>query len=202
MKVSFFSRKNGAFLYRKGFFMNLQNNRTDKLKKLTFSAMLMAMAFLLPFLTGQIPEIGKALCPMHIPVLLCGFICGWPWGVVVGFFAPILRSLLLHMPPLFPTAFAMAFELAAYGFAAGLLYKLLPKKPLYIYIDLIIAMIFGRIVWGTVMFIISGFGKTSFSFAAFYAGAFTNAIPGIILQIVVIPAIIIALRKTRFMLND
>ena len=95
-------------------------------KRLVYSALLLALALVLPFLTGQIPQIGSALSPMHIPVLLCGFVCGAPWGMAVGLIAPIMRSLLFQMPPMWPTAFAMAFELAAYGFATGLLYKLLP----------------------------------------------------------------------------
>ena len=105
-----------------------------KTKKLvlnvSLSGMFLALAYVLPFLTGQIPEIGSMLCPMHIPVLLCGFVCGAPYGLVVGFIAPMLRSLTLGMPPLFSTATAMAFELAVYGLVAGLLYKALPKRKL------------------------------------------------------------------------
>ncbi len=85
------------------------------LKKLVLSGVFLALALLLPFVTGQIPQIGAALAPMHIPVLLCGFVCGWPFGLVVGFVAPLLRFMLFGMPPIFPTGIAMAFELAAYG---------------------------------------------------------------------------------------
>ena len=77
--------------------------------------MYLAIALALPFITGQIPEIGAMLCPMHIPALLCGFLCGWPWGAAVGFIAPLLRGALFGMPVLFPTGTAMAFELAVYG---------------------------------------------------------------------------------------
>lgn len=95
----------------------LMKNRNE-IKKLTLSAMFLALAYVMPFLTGQIPQIGSMLCPMHIPVLLCGFFCGGPWGLVVGFMAPLLRSFVLGMPPLFPTAFCMSFELAAYGYVS------------------------------------------------------------------------------------
>ena len=124
--------------------------RESKVLKMVLAAMFLALAYVMPFLTGQIPEIGSMLCPMHIPVLLCGFICGWPWGLVVGFTAPLLRSMILTMPPLFPTAVCMAFELAAYGAIAGILYKVLPKKKITIYASLLIAMIAGRLVqrWG------------------------------------------------------
>ena len=83
-----------------------------RLIKMVLSAAFLALAYVMPFLTGQVPEIGSMLCPLHIPVLLCGFICGWPWGLAVGFIAPLLRSFMLGMPPLFPKALCMAFELA------------------------------------------------------------------------------------------
>ena len=120
--------------------------------KITLSAIFLALAYVLPFLTGQIPQIGATLCPMHIPVLLCGFICGWKYGLIVGLIAPLLRSFTLGMPPLFPTALCMSFELAAYGLLSGLTLQILPKKKLYIYLSLIIAMLGGRFVWGIAMF--------------------------------------------------
>ena len=80
-------------------------------RKLVFAALLLALAMVLPFLTGQIPQIGQALCPMHIPVLLCGFVCGPIYAMAVGFIAPLLRFALFGMPPIFPTGVSMAFEL-------------------------------------------------------------------------------------------
>ena len=171
-------------------------NHTSLLK-MVLAALFLALAFVLPFLTGQIPEIGAMLCPMHLPVLLCGFVCGWPWGIAVGFIAPLLRSLTLGMPPMFPTAVCMAFELAAYGAFSGLLYKLLPRKKSSIYASLLIAMIVGRLVWGVVMFLCVGLSGGSFTFAAFIAGAVTNAIPGIILQIVLVPLLVMVLEKNK-----
>ena len=109
--------------------------------RMTISALCLALAYVLPFLTGQIPEIGSMLLPMHIPILICGFICGWKWGLGVGFIAPLLRSLTFGMPPLFPTAVCMAFELATYGFISGIMHRLLPKKKYYIYASLLISMI-------------------------------------------------------------
>lgn len=170
-----------------------------QLLKLAFSGVFLALAYVMPFLTGQIPEIGSMLCPMHIPVLLCGFVCGAPYGLVVGLVAPLLRSVTLGMPVLFPTATAMAFELAMYGMIAGTLYKHLPKKKPFIYISLLGAMVSGRIVWGAVMFCIMGFSTSAFGFAAFWAGAVVNAIPGIIAQILLIPVLIIVLEKSKLM---
>ncbi len=176
-----------------------------KSKKVIFNIALagtfLALAYVMPFLTGQIREIGKMLCPMHIPVLLCGFVCGAPYGLIVGAIAPLLRSLTLGMPVLFPSATAMAFELAIYGLMAGLLYKALPKKKINIYVSLIGSMVVGRLVWGLVMFCIMGFDFSKFGLAAFWAGAVTNAIPGIILQIILIPIVVIFLEKARFISN-
>lgn len=167
----------------------------NEIKKLTLSAMFLALAFVMPFLTGQIPQIGSMLCPMHIPVLLCGFFCGAPWGLAVGFIAPLLRSFTLGMPPMFPTAFCMAFELAAYGFVAGFLHKKLPKKKVNVYVSLLCAMIIGRIVWGIVMFACMGLDASRFGFSAFLSAAVLNAVPGIVLQVVLIPVIVITLEK-------
>ena len=168
-----------------------------RVRKLTYSALFLALALLLPFLTSQVPQFGSMLCPMHIPALLCGFVCGWGWGLAVGFIAPLLRSVIFGMPPMFPTAFSMAFELAAYGAAAGLLYRALPKKTLNIYLSLILSMLIGRLVWGAVRFILAGLTTSTFSFAAFVSGAFTTAIPGIILHIILIPVLVIAMEKAR-----
>ena len=96
--------------------------------KISFSSICIALGIILPFLTGQIPEIGSMLLPMHIPVLICGFICGWKYGLLVGLITPLLRSVSFGMPPIYPTAIAMSFELAAYGFISGLLFKIVNKK--------------------------------------------------------------------------
>lgn len=164
-------------------------------QKLTLSAMFLAVAFLLPFMTAQVPQIGSMLCPMHIPVLLCGFFCGAPWGLAVGCVAPLLRSVVLGMPPMFPTAFAMAFELATYGFVAGRLYHQFPKKKGYVYVSLLVAMVIGRLVWGVAMFACMGFDASKFGISSFLAGALFNAVPGMILQVVIVPVLVISLEK-------
>ncbi len=172
----------------------MRNNNT---LKLILTALFLALTYVLPFLTGQIPEIGSMLCPMHIPVLLCGFICGWHSALVLGAIAPIFRSLIAGMPSLFPTALCMAFELAAYGAVSGIMYKILPKKKIYIYCSLIISMVAGRIVWGLAMLISMNVSGGSFGISAFIAGAVTNALPGIIFQIVLVPAIVMLLESAK-----
>jgi len=168
--------------------------RSSSVRRLVLSGMFLALGLLLPFLTGQIPSVGSMLLPMHLPVLVCGFVCGWPYGLAVGFITPLFRYMLFGMPPM-PNALAMAFELAVYGFCTGLFYKLLPKKNVFIYASLIISMICGRIVWGIASLIIYGLQGKAFTWQIFAAGAVVNAIPGIILQVVLIPLIIIALKR-------
>ena len=164
----------------------------NEILRMVLAALCLALAYVLPFLTGQIPEIGSMLCPMHIPVLLCGFICGWPWGLAVGLIAPLFRSFTLGMPPLYPTAVCMSLELAVYGAVSGWLHRRLPRKKPYIYLSLLVAMLAGRLIWGGAMFVCLGIDGGQFTMAAFLAGAVVNAIPGIIAQIVLIPVLVMA----------
>jgi thiamine transporter ThiT len=166
-------------------------------KRLVLAGFFLALGLLMPFLTLQIPSVGSRLLPMHIPVLLGGFVLGGPLGLVIGFVTPLLRSIIFGLPPQFPTAFIMSFELATYGLLAGVVYRLLSKDVLSVYASLIIAMIGGRVVWGAVSFFVHGLSGTVFSWKMFTAGAVVNALPGIILQIVIIPVIVLALRRAR-----
>ena len=183
--------------------------------RMIYAAMYLGIALVLPFVTGQIPEIGKALSPMHIPVLLCGFICGWPWGLAVGLIAPPLRSVLFGMPVMMPTAISMSFELATYGAVSGFLYRRFPrknriaadstekedaKKPVRgglvsIYVTLIIAMLAGRAVWGLARWTLAGAAGGAFTMALFWAGAFAEAVPGIVLHLILIPALMAAMER-------
>lgn len=162
------------------------------------SAMFMSLGLVLPFLTGQIPQIGSMLLPMHIPVLLCGFICGPKYGLIVGCALPLLRSFLFSAPVLYPTAISMALELATYGFLSGFLFEKSKWQCVRsFYRCLIVTMIAGRMVWGIAqMFLLLG-GAEKFSLSAFVSVAFINAIPGIILQLVLLPALMLALNKTH-----
>ena len=169
------------------------------LRKLILSGLFLALAMVLPFLTGQIPQIGNMLCPMHLPVLLCGFLCGWPYGLLVGFLSPFLRYILFHMPSLFPTGLAMAFEMATYGAVAGLLYRALPRRTVFLYLSLIVAMLAGRLVWGGVRYLLTFVSDSSFTLAAFWAGGFATALPAIILQLALIPPIVLLVRKAGYL---
>ncbi len=175
--------------------MHDQKAASLRTRKLTFSSMFLAIALALPFLTGQIPQIGAALSPMHIPVLMCGFVCGWPYGLAVGLIAPVLRSVLFGMPRLFPSAVAMTFELAAYGAFAGLLYRMFPKKPWAVYAALILSMIIGRLVWGAAQYFLLQMQGSRLTMEIFLSGAVITALPGIILHIILIPPLVLLFRK-------
>lgn len=179
---------------------NMEETRT-----MVLAAMFLALGIIMPFLTGQIPTLGNRLLPMHIPVLICGFVCGWKYGLIVGFVVPILRSVMFGMPPMFPTGAAMAFELAAYGTVTGILYERISRRSLHkshvvgVYAALIGAMIAGRLVWGLVSIPLYGLAGNVFNVSVFLAGAFLNAIPGIVLQLVIIPVIVMMLKRAKMM---
>lgn len=177
-------------------------NKKTNLIRLLYAAISLALCIILPTLTGQIPQIGQALSPMHIPALLCGFACGPVWGAIVGAIGPILRSALFGMPPMFPVAVAMVFELAAYGAAAGILYRLLPKKYPYLYVSLVSVMIIGRVVGGIAMFAILGFNPEEMTITIFFTEYFVKTWPGIILHIIIIPPIVWALKRAKLLAGD
>lgn len=171
--------------------------RRNSLKNFVLASLLVAIGLVLPFLTGQIPLIGKQLLPMHLPVLLGGFFVGTPLATAIGFILPLFRSFLFGTPPLFPTAVAMAFELATYGYLVSRFNRLFPYKTIYIYFNLILSMIGGRLVWGMVSFILYGVSGTNFTWEVFIASAFWTPLIGIIIQLVIIPALVVTIRESR-----
>lgn len=181
--------------------MQIKSKTHRIIRNLVFAAVCLALCMVLPFLTGQIPQIGSMLCPMHIPVLLAGFLCGPWWAMVVGAVAPMLRYLIFSMPPPLPTGLAMAFELLTYGLVAGLLYRLQPRKTGNVYVSLICAMLAGRIVWGLASVVVYGAMGNPFTWPLFFAGAFGNAVPGIIVHIILVPVLVLALKKAKIIID-
>lgn len=167
----------------------------SKIRKITYSAFFICLGLVLPLLTGQIKEFGMMLTPMHFPVLICGIVCGEMAGLMVGIVTPLLRSVLFQMPILFPSAFAMAFELGAYGWLFAYLYKKLKRYPFALYISLISAMLGGRILWGLIMALIMNIQGNAYTVSMFLNGAILNSLPGILLQLLLIPMIVKSLRK-------
>jgi len=166
------------------------------IKKMIITALLIALGIILPMAFHSIPNAGGIFLPMHIPVLLCGIICGFPYGALCGIVAPLLSSLMTNMPP---AAFlpSMLCELAAYGLVSSLLIRFARTKNMYanIYISLIGAMLCGRAVYGVLNALI--FRSGNYSMEIWTSAAFVTALPGIALQIVLIPIIIIALGKAK-----
>lgn len=168
-----------------------------KNKKVVLTALFIALGLTLPMITANVPMIGNMLLPMHFPIIICGLICGVGYGALAGVITPLLRSFIFGMPPLFPIATAMAFELAAYGAVAGLVYVVIQKSKGSVYPALVISMLSGRAVWGVVTFILFRMMGKTLTLQMFIAGAFTNAVPGIVGQLIIIPVLMYYLAKHR-----
>ena len=158
------------------------------IKNLVLAALFLALGLVFPSFFHMI-GLGRVFSPMHLPVLLCGFICGWKYGALVGLAVPLLSS-FTGMPPLFPTGVAMAAELCGYGLLTGLLYK-----RFNVFISLIGAMLGGRLILGAVNAVLYGVSGTPYGFAAFWSSAFVQAVPAILLQLVAVPLLVLALQK-------
>jgi len=169
-------------------------NTKNRIYNLVLSAMFLSLCLLAPWINGRIPEVGQMLSIMHIPVFLCAFFCKWQFAAVVGAVAPLLSFVISQMPP-FPNCIAMSFELCTYAFAAGILYKILPKKNLFIYVSLLVAMVAGRLVGGAATFIIAGINNTPYTVGMFFTAYFAKTILGIVIHILLIPIIVMSVKK-------
>lgn len=178
-------------------------NRKSNLYRLMVTAILLALGMVLPFLTGQIPEIGQAISPLHIPAFICGMTCGPVYGAVLGFVLPLLRSVTFSMPPLVPVAVPMAFELCAYGLLCGLLYPLLRRvfkgksQVLSMLVALVAAMVGGRLIGGAAKAIVMGLNGNSYTFHAFIASYFVETAIGALIHVLLVPAVVAALEKAK-----
>ena len=168
--------------------------KSKRIQKIVISGVCLALGMVLPLLTAQIKEIGDTLLPMHLPVLLCGLLCGWQYGGTVGLVLPFLRSLIFGMPPIYPNAVWMAAELAAYGALAGILYAVIRLRG-RVYFALVGAQLGGRIVWGLCKWLLLGLKGTSFPLSAFFIGGFADAVPGIVLQLLLVPLFVFLCEK-------
>ena len=171
-------------------------NNSELIKKITVSGLLLALFFVLPTVTGAIPEIGGALCPMHIVAFLAGAFLGGLGGALLSFAAPILRGLILGSPTLFPRGISMAAELFAYALVFGLLVKLLPKKIGYVYVSLVSSMLVGRVVGGPMKLVLVALGVLpSYSFAAYFTAYFVETLPGMILHLIIVPPSVVGISR-------
>lgn len=170
--------------------------KMSAVKKSIITAVCIALCVVLPQAFHAVPNAGAIYLPMHIPVLLCGLICGWSYGLLCGLAGPALSALLTGMPPAAVLP-GMLVECGVYGLAAGLLMQLLRTKHLYadLYISLAAAMLLGRVVSGIAKALI--FSAGSYSMASWVAGSFVTALPGIVIQLALLPGIVYALMRAR-----
>lgn len=165
-------------------------------KRMILAGLCIALGIVLPIAFHSVANAGSIFLPMHIPVLLCGLICGWPYGLACGVLAPLLSSLITGMPPM---AFlpSMLCELAVYGFVSGLLMRYVKTGKLLVdlYVSLVGAMLLGRLVLGLLNAVIFRAGE--YSVALWTTSAFVTALPGIIIQLAIIPVLVFALKKAK-----
>lgn len=165
-------------------------------RSLVMAALCVALGVALPQVFHSIPNAGSVLLPMHIPVLLCGLTCGWSYGLGCGILTPLMSSLITGMPgPAYLPA--MVCELAAYGLISGLAARFVHtgKRPVDLYIQLISAMLLGRVVYGIMNALV--FRAGAYSMELFVTAAFVTAAPGILIQLVALPALVAVLEKAR-----
>lgn len=171
-------------------------NQLSHVKKAIITAACIALCVVLPMAFHAIPNAGSVISPMHIPVLLCGLICGWSFGLLCGLAGPALSSLLTQMPQMAYLP-SMLVELAAYGLIAGVMMQLVRTKKIYadLYISLIVALLAGRMIAGISKALL--FASGSYSVAAWATSYFVTAWPGILLQLALLPTIVFALEKAK-----
>ena len=173
--------------------MNILRTKTERL---TVTGMLIAVGIILPFATSHgfgLP--GNVLLPMHIPVFLCGLLCGPFFGGAAGIILPLLNCILTGMPAPYPNMPMMVCELFVYGLVSGLLFCKTPlgKKTAGVYISLVSAMICGRAVYGLVFHALLMFdGDLK---AASVWTALVTGLPGIIIQLLLVPGVVFAVQR-------
>lgn len=170
--------------------------KSSSTRRLVMAALCVALGVVLPQAFHAIPNAGNVLLPMHIPVLLCGLACGWPYGLACGILTPLASHLLTGMPPaaMLP---AMVCELAAYGLISGLLAQVVRtgRRLVDLYIQLVGAMLIGRLVYGAMNALV--FRAGTYSMEVFLTAAFVTALPGILIQLALLPGLVLLLEKAR-----
>jgi hypothetical protein len=165
--------------------------------RVLLTAGFLVLGLALPQVITHIPVVGSMLSPMHIPVLLCGLVCGWGYAGALGLALPMLSAAIFGMPPVLPIGLAMSLELATYGVVIALVYARLQKNLLGVLVSLLAAMVAGRLVYGLASLIIVSLMGNQYTFAAFWNGTVLNAWPAIVSQLVLIPAIMLVLQRTK-----
>lgn len=164
---------------------------------LVLASLMVALGIVLPFLTVSNPQLGSVFLLMHIPALITGLVLGPRYGLMVGFITPLFRSILVSMPPLYPQAIVMAFEIGTYGFVIGLVHKVFKNKhDLFVLVSLVLALLGGRFIWGLAAGVLYPTAGLNFNLDTFVKAAFITGLPGIGIQVVLIPLLYIYLNKS------
>ncbi len=165
-------------------------------KKLTMTAMMIALGLVLPPVIRMIPNGGVLFSPMHISPLLTGLVIGPVEGIIVGLICPLLNHLLYGMPQ-GTTLIGMCFELPVYGLVSGILMNVLKsqKDQVKVYLSLIIAMLCGRIVGGIVQSIVLG---STYTLQVWITSYFVSTFPAIIIHLILLPVVYFSLNKAGF----
>lgn len=162
--------------------------------KMILAGLLTGLGIIIPIAFHTLSISGSVFLPMHIPVLLTGLLCGWNYGLIAGIIVPILSSMITGMPLLYPVAIAMAVELATYGAVIAIV-----SKKTNVTISLIISMICGRLTLGIANVILLGLSGKSYAWSMFITGAFLTALPGIVIQLILIPMIYMFFKKSGYL---
>ena len=171
--------------------------KLSSVKQVTITALCIAMCYVLP-VAFHATGLGSSFSPMHIPVLLCGIVCGSGWGILCGIAGPVLSSVLSGMPGMTQLIYFIP-ELMVYGFVTGLMMKLVHTQKLAadLYASLIAAMLVGRVVGGFAKALFYLGSGQAFTLSAIAAGYFVTCLPGIICHLIVIPVLVTTLMKAK-----
>lgn len=171
--------------------------KISSVRRVSLCAMCIALCYVLPIAFHAV-GVGGVLSPMHIPVLLCGMICGGGAGVICGIIGPVLSSLLSGMPPVLMLV-RMIPELCGYGLVAGLgmRYFRTGRNVVDVYASLAIAMVAGRIVGGIATAVFYMVTSGVYSIALWITGYFVESVPGILAHLILVPILVFTLEKAR-----
>jgi len=177
-------------------FLREKGRNMTTIKKTTLTAICVSLCVVLPMAFHVIPDAGSIFCPMHIPVLICGLVCGWEYGILCGTLGPVLSCILTGMPPMAYLP-PMMIELAAYGMITGVLFRVIKSGRIYVdlYVSLAIAMVVGRVIAGIAKALI--FAPGEITVAVWATTHFVIAFPGIIIQLMFVPNIIFGLMRAH-----
>ncbi len=173
----------------------------NKTRAITIAATLTALGVIIPVIFHSTQISGQVFLPMHIPVLLCGIICGPFLGAVSAATVLIISTTATGMPPAYPTGLLMVFELIAYAVTSGVLMRTIKINNLLLklYISLVAAMLVGRGIYGLAAYVVLGVIGNGYTFAVFLSSAFVKALPGIAIQLILIPPLVLTLKKARLL---